>query len=278
MNITPTTHSAQLLDQWRRDLAAWAIPDEIMAKATESPWVFPRQVFTRRADQRMAAPAGPSFARAWEALDPPGDVLDVGAGAGAACLPLAARATRLTAVDSEPDMLAAFAERATALGVPNQVVAGRWPEVAPAAPVADVVTCYHVLYNAADLEPFVTALVQHARRRVVIEVTARHPLTSLNPLWLRFHGLRRPDAPTADNLVAILAALGLRPEHERWQRPAEPEHDRFADLVDVTRRRLCLPPERADEVADALVELGVRPGEAPDIGSSGRELVTIWFS
>ena len=69
---------SELLDGWRRDLAGWAIPEEITAAVTESPWVLPRQVFARRADRVRAAPAGPSFERAWAALDPPGSVLDVG--------------------------------------------------------------------------------------------------------------------------------------------------------------------------------------------------------
>ena len=79
----------ELLNRWREDLAAWAIPDHIAAGAAESPWVLPRQVFARRADRLRRAPGGPSFERAWEALEPAGSVLDVGAGAGAACLPLA---------------------------------------------------------------------------------------------------------------------------------------------------------------------------------------------
>src|SRR5437764_12809678 len=90
-----------LLNRWREDLAAWAIPDHIIAAAAESPWVLPRQVFARRADRLMREPTGPSFERAWEALDPPGSVLDVGSGAGAASLPLAPRARMVTAVDSD---------------------------------------------------------------------------------------------------------------------------------------------------------------------------------
>ena len=97
--------STDLLDGWRRDLAAWAIPEEITAAVAESPWVLPRQVFARRADRVRAAPSGPSFQRAWAALDPPGSVLDVGSGAGAACLPLLPRAAYLTAVDADADML-----------------------------------------------------------------------------------------------------------------------------------------------------------------------------
>jgi hypothetical protein len=37
-----------LLDRWREDLAAWAIPEHITAAVAESPWVLPRQVFAPR--------------------------------------------------------------------------------------------------------------------------------------------------------------------------------------------------------------------------------------
>ena len=94
-----------LLQQWNDDLAAWAIPVHITAAVAESPWVLPRQVFARRADRLSATPSGPSYERAWTALDPPGSLLDVGSGAGAACLPLLPRATSLTAVDTDEGML-----------------------------------------------------------------------------------------------------------------------------------------------------------------------------
>src|SRR5580704_10391233 len=92
-----------LLDRWRSDLEAWAIPDHIIASVSESPWVLPRQVFARRADRVSLAPAGPSYDRAFAALDPPGTVLDVGSGAGAASLPLLPRCTGLAAVDTDRD-------------------------------------------------------------------------------------------------------------------------------------------------------------------------------
>ena len=267
-----------LLDAWRSELAAWAIPDEITASVTESPWVLPRQVFARRADRLNETPSGPSYERAWAALDPPGSVLDVGAGAGAASLPLLPRATALTAVDSDAGMLALLAERAAARGVTATCVPGSWPQVAAQVPAADVVTCHHVLYNVPEPAPFVAALTAHARRLVVTEVTAVHPLVTLNELWLRFHGLRRPDGPSADDLLAILDALGLRPGHQRWRRPAAADYASLGELTDVTRRRLCLPPERAGEVADALVEAGADPGQPADFGSSGRDVVTIWWA
>jgi SAM-dependent methyltransferase len=268
---------ADRLERWRGDLAAWAIPEHITAAVAESPWVLPRQVFARRADRLTATPSGPSYRRAWAALDPPGSVLDVGSGAGAACLPLIARATAVTAVDTDAGMLKQFSERTAAAGITVRAVLGRWPEAAREAGPADVVTCHHVLYNVPEVHPFVTALTGSARRTVVAEMTAQHPLVSLNALWLRFHGLRRPISPTAADLIQILEAMGLRPGHETWRRPGGRDYASLAEMVDVTRRRLCLPPERAAEVADALADVGIDPENPEDVGSSGRDVVTIWW-
>ena len=268
---------AEMLDRWRADLAAWAIPEHITAAVADSPWVLPRQVFARRADRLRAGPSGPSFQRAWDALEPPGSVLDVGAGAGAACLPLLPRATGLTAVDADAGMLERLSQRVATAGITVRTVAGRWPETAGQAGPADVVTCHHVLYNVPEVEPFVAALTASARRMVVAEMATQHPLVSLNGLWLRFHGLRRPLSPTAADLVRILTEMGLRPGHETWRRPGGPDYASFEELADVTRRRLCLPPERADDVAAALVDSGIDPGRPVDLGSSGREVATIWW-
>jgi SAM-dependent methyltransferase len=273
-----TPELAGLLSRWRDDLASWAIPEHILDSVAESPWVLPGKVFARRADRLSAEPAGPSFERAWAALDPPGTVLDVGSGPGAACLPLLPRTTALTAVDADERMLGLLAERTAARGVRARCIAGRWPEVASQVPVADVVTCHHVAYNVPDLETFVTALTAHARWLVVIEAASVHPLTSLNELWLRFHGLARPSRPTGDDILAILTAMGLRCGHERWSRPAGTDYESFAELTDVTRRRLCLPPQRAADVADALMDAGVDPQHPQDLGSSGRDVLTIWWA
>jgi SAM-dependent methyltransferase len=267
----------ELLARWRSDLEAWAIPEHITAAVSESPWVLPHKVFARRADRVAARPSGPSFEREWAALGRPGTVLDVGSGAGAASLPLLSRSTGLTAVDSDADMLSLLGERATAAGVTVRLIRGQWPEVAGEAGVSDVVTCHHVTYNVQDIAPFVVALTSAARRKVVVEMTGTHPLVTLNPLWLRFHGLRRPEGPTADDLLAILAGLGITAGHERWRRPGGADYESFAELTAVTRRRLCLPPERAADVAAALRESGVDPGHPVDLGTSGREVVTIWW-
>jgi SAM-dependent methyltransferase len=265
------------LERWRGDLAAWAIPEHITATVAESPWVLPRQVLARRADRVSAAPSGPSYQRAWAALDPPGSVLDIGSGAGAACLPLLPRVTLLTAVDTDAEMLDKLSERTAGTRITTRTVVGRWPEAAAEAGPADVVTCHHVLYNVPEVRPFVMALTGSARRTVVAEVTTQHPLVSLNALWLRFHGLHRPLSPTAADLIQILEAMGFRPGHETWRRPGGRDYASFDEMADVTRRRLCLPPERAAQVADALAEMGVDPERPEDLGSSGHDVVTIWW-
>lgn len=249
--------------RWREQLAAWAIPEEIRAAVEESPWQPPVASMARRVDERIAAPTGPSLARTAEALDRPGTVLDVGAGAGAASLPLAARITELVAVDTSPQMLAELTARAGRLRLPVRAVTGRWPDVAPEVPVADVVVCQHVCYNVPDLAAFALALAGHARRRVVVELTARHPMWTLNPYWKILHGLDRPDGPTAGDAVAVLREAGLDPAVERWSRPQTAPPD-----IEGTRRALCLPAERSGELAALMREQPLPPT---------RDVVTLWW-
>ncbi|NKQ55105.1 class I SAM-dependent methyltransferase [Amycolatopsis sp. K13G38] len=266
------------LREWRELLAAWTIPEDILAKAPDSPWVLPREVFVRRVDRQLRAPLTPTHELVLDALGDGGTLIDVGSGAGAASLPCAKAITHVTAVDSDTGLLAKFVSRAIGLGLPYAAVRGSWPAAAGDVEVADVVVCGHVLYNVPDLAPFVAALNEHARRRVVVELAEVHPLTELNDLWRRFHGIERPSGPTADDAAAALRELGVEPEILRWQKQPAPEYERFDELVEVTRRRLCLPDDRADEVADALRETGIDETTPPDLGSSGRAVATLSWS
>ena len=179
-------------------------------------------------------------------------------------------------MDTDDGMLARLAERARAAGLEPRLLAGGWPGVASQAAPADLVTCHNVLYNVPGLAPFIEALTGHSRRQVVVELTAAHPLISLNPLWLLFHGLKRPEGPAATDVLAILDAMGLRAGHTEWNRPAQADYATGSELVEITRRRLCLPPERASDVETALREAG-HLGAPPDLGTSGRSMVTIWW-
>ena len=236
--------------QWAEQLAAWEIPAEIRAQAVADPWKLTPNVVP--APARDEPPRDTSTRRAvLAALGDGGTLLDVGAGAGAASLPLVPPATSVSAVDEGDDMLDAFAARAAEIGVPHEVYPGRWPDVAPVVPAADVVVSNHVLYNVPDLAGFVGALTDHARRRVVVEITGRHPVAGSNPLWKHFWDLDRPEGPTADAAVAVIEEAGIKVRVERELRPAWRNVDPAQRAVFLTRR-LCLPAERQPEVEEAI--------------------------
>jgi SAM-dependent methyltransferase len=265
------------LERWRRELAGWAIPDEILAAAPESPWGFPPELFRTRAER---TPAEPSAATriALEALGTGGDVLDVGVGGGATSLPLAAVATRITGVDESAEMLTGFIGSAQEAGVEAGTVEGRWPDASPDAPAAEVVVCGHVLYNVAELEPFVLALDAHARRRVVVEITSAHPLMWMADLWRRLHGLERPTGPSADLAVDAIAELGVEVRREDEARvPRSGGFERRGDAIAFIRRRLCLSADRDAELAEALGERLVERDGLWAAGPLEHRILTMWW-
>jgi SAM-dependent methyltransferase len=237
--------------RWAAALEALAIPEAILDAAPESPWGFDVGLFSRIADarDRRDTPAGQ---RALEALPEGGSVLDVGCGAGAASLALVPPAGELVGVDPSAGMLAAFAERAGTLGVAHREIEGGWPEAADRTPAVDVVVCHNVLYGVPAILPFAEALTRHARGRVVVEITAEHPLAWMAPLWRELHGLDRPSGPTADQAVAALREAGLPVAAEPGERRSRSAEDPLEERIAFARRRLCLPADRDDEVRAAL--------------------------
>ena len=252
---------------WAEALAGWAVPKEILDAAPEGPWGFPPALFAWT-PERAAAESGttPSRERAREALPDRGSVLDVGVGGGRGSLPLVPPAARVVGVDPSEDLLAAFAESAERIGVAYRTFHGRWPDVAGEVPPQDVVVCNHVVYNVGDLVPFAAALTDHARRRVVVEMTAEHPASNLNEAWRVLHGIERPSSPGARDAVAVLQEMGLDVHVEEGERRLTPAGGNRAELVTFARRRLCLGPERDADV-EALL--------GPDFESPLRRVFTI---
>lgn len=251
--------------RWADGLAGWVIPDDILEVAPEPPWGFPPTLFVASARTAPADDEGRRVAR--QALDVGGSVLDVGCGGGAAAVALVPPAARLTGFDPSAAMLANFAAAARSLGVAHSTVEGWWPDDAARVPPADVVVCHHVVYNVAAIVAFVDALARHARRRVVVVLSGRHPSAPLKPLWERFWGLARPDGPSADLFVDVVREAGFSPTLARRRRPVV-KAGTDAGYVAFVRRRLCLGPERDPEIVEAL---GAMDAEA------WTTTVTVWW-
>lgn len=236
---------------WSAQLAEWGIPDEIVAQAPVSPWSH--EVATFSVDDTLDRD-GMSARAAREVLPlHGGTVLDVGCGGGRSSVVLVPPAETLIGVDQIEEMLRAYVDAARSAGVTAQAVHGRWPDVAAVTPIADVVVCHHVFFNVADAVPFATALTEHARLAVVVEIPVRHPLAGWNPAWKHFWDLDRPTGPTDADLVAVLEEAGFVPEV--WHSHRTPLSRHSSDpstLLPAARRRLCLDPERDAELADYL--------------------------
>ena len=246
-------------------MVRWAIPSEILDAAPRRPFVFIPEMF--------AAPAPATFElslsnqRAAEALGESGSVLDVGCGGGAAAFAVASLSTEVIGTDRQADMLELFAATARDRGIAASTHAGSWPDIADEVPKADVVLCHNVLYNVTEIAPFVAALHDHARRRVVIELTPKHPQDRRRKLWRHFWDLDRPHEPTASTAVEVLVEAGLSPVVEESLLPEDRFASKRSDLEAAHWcRYMCLPPEREAEVAALMAE-------AP----FPRERVTIWW-
>ncbi len=238
--------------QWAQELAQWAVPAEILAAAPRRAHVFLPEMFA------APLPGGVrsrSSELACEALADGGSVLDVGCGGGAAGFAVAPPATSLMGTDRQPDMLQLFERTAAERGIPARTVLGSWPEVSDQVPRADVVVCHHVLYNAPDIVGFAAALHEHAERRVVLEITERHPQVTRAPLWRHFWDLDRPSGPTAAIAAQALRSAGF-PVQLESSTPTARDDTRAAGVeAAFWCRQLCLPPEREPEVAALLPEL-----------------------
>ena len=258
--------------RWADALAAWAIPDEIMAQAPESPWFHPPALFAAAAEHTAPAPTTPTHEHVAEATAAGGTVLDVGVGGGAASLPASPPARRIVGVDQSRGMLDEFTRIASARGIETETVEGRWPDVADTVPRADVVVCAHVAYNVADLDAFVRALTDHATRRVVLELTAVHPQSAVSWLWKHFWDVDRPTTPTADDAAAVVAeTVGTEPEQARWTRAHPMTGHDDPDRIPWLRRRLCLTADRDDELARVVADHEALEGDTPV------EIVTLWW-
>lgn len=262
-----TPKAARPADRWREFLRVSAVPQEIIDASPEPEATLEPERFRWRPEDDARQPVRPSRRRALEALPEGGTVLDVGVGGGASSLGLVPKPGLIVGVDPLPGMLESFVESAAAAGVGARAVLGTWPEAAGQVAPADVAVCHHAVYRTEELEAFLGALTERARERVVVEVSDRSPLAGLDPLWKALYGIERPDWSVADELAAVLGALGAGAEREDILLPPRaPEVT--PELVAFCRRRLYAGPER-----DAEIEAFLRAREPQE-----HRVVALWWA
>ena len=250
-------------EQWKMDLASWAIPQEILEQAVEKPWIHPPALF----EIPKVIKESLSHQRAREAMPIRGSVLDIGCGGGVGAFGITPPAGSVIGVDEQQAMLDLFTKNAERYGVASQTFLGKWPEIADQTPVADVVTVHHVAFNVGDIVPFLRSLTTHARKRVVLEVPIIHPMSNLNEAWKFFWNLSRPSVPKAIDLVSVLGEMGVDAKIEFFE--GEILLDKQVEGGNgYIRRRLCLPENRQGEV-DAFLATHPLPER--------RQLAVIWW-
>jgi crotonobetainyl-CoA:carnitine CoA-transferase CaiB-like acyl-CoA transferase len=162
-------------DRWREQLAAWAIPEDILANAPES-LGFATECFRRRGRRRPLPRRHPPR-RALEALR--GRHRDRHRRRRRRHIAAAGGPGRMHPGDRpQADMLDGFLANAAAAGVEVRGVMGTWPET-PGGRPADVVVAGHVSTTSRDRAVRSSGGYPRAPS-VVLELTAKHPLD-----WMR---------------------------------------------------------------------------------------------
>lgn len=250
-------------EKWRSSLASWDIPNEILAKAEESPWIHPPVLF----EIPKKIEDSPSHKVAREALPEGGSVLDIGCGGGIAAFALVPKVKKVIGIDHQSEMLEMFIANARRFNCEYITIEGFWPEVSDQTPSADLVVSHHVAYNVPNIEEFLIAMNDKAKKRIVIEIPQQHPLTNMNQMWSHFWGISRPTEPSADLLFATILELGFPAKMDKWSGEMRGEID-LDQAAEFNRIRLCLPKSKLGEVR-AYIEANPPKKE--------RTLATIWW-
>ena len=144
-------------------------------------------------------------------IEPGETLLDVGAGTGRFCLPLASQVRWITAVDHAAPMLNRLQEKAQAQGIHNlTIIEGAMEEIA--LPPHDVTLAAWSLYRQLDLPTTLQKLVTATRRRLLIvagdTVSPPHrPL--IEQVWGHYN---EPDFPAYLWILGVMRQLALRAE------------------------------------------------------------------
>jgi SAM-dependent methyltransferase len=205
----------------------------------------------------------------WElAREAGGPVLDVGAGTGRVALDLAANGIDVTALDSEPDLLVALAERASAAGLIIPTVAADARDFAIPdrrfALIAVPMQTLQLLGGADGRAGFLAAARAHLADEGVVAVALADALDAFEA---ETDGLPEPDVATVDGITYTSLPLAVVDEgdHAAIHRLRQKSDD-TPDQHDVIRLARVSPAQLAEEAeAYNLVAESARHIPATDV-------------
>jgi SAM-dependent methyltransferase len=139
-------------------------------------------------------------------------LLDVGAGTGALCIPLARMFTSVTALDSSTAMLDELRKTARSAGVGNiRTEVASWEDVDDRTGEFDVVLCANVPGVVDSPAESILRLAQHANRFVFLVLGTPRNANKffLRDLWPLMYGEDLPKKPDYFTVYEVLYRLGI---------------------------------------------------------------------
>ncbi len=266
-------------DRYRELVLAWERQQaELATPLTEARWA--RHAPGYRFDpQRQPEPL---LAAALEYVRAEDEIIEVGGGAGRMGLPLALRARSLLNVEPSAAMRRQFQICVEEHGIENaDTLASRWPTAEPLS--ADLLLTVDVTYFISGIEPFVRALHESARRRVMIMTWTVPPPNVNADLFRIAFGVEEAPSPGFRELLPVIWELGIAPDvrvfEERFTWPERLPRDeeaaiRFA-LSELEPRDEQSARERIGAALDRLYE---RTGELwrPNWRTPSRAMLITW--
>jgi 2-polyprenyl-3-methyl-5-hydroxy-6-metoxy-1,4-benzoquinol methylase len=181
-------------------------------------------------------------------------ILEVGAGAGRLCVPLAHAVREVTALEPSQTMAAALEADAVSAGVHNvKVVSSRWQDYFSEV-AADGVFAAHLVYALPNIEEFVHRLERFAQRWCGIVLYADPPQSHLAGFWPAVYGEARLPNPCLPQLLDVLWSLRIYADVSMLQVPAWPLGHASRAQIGLRRRLRIVSGTRAD----ARLEVAMR--------------------
>lgn len=231
--MTAAERYGELVRAWNRQQADLGTP------LTEARWArhAPGYRFDPHRDPE------PLLAAALDYVDPSDEIIEVGGGAGRIGLPLALRVRSLLNVEPSDAMRSQFQICINEHKIENaQALASLWPTADPLS--ADIVLTVDVTYFIKDINTFIRAMHEAARRRVIILTWTIPPPNVNTELFRMAFAAEAAPSPGFRDLLPVIWDIGVVPDvrvFDEWF--TWPEH---------------LPTDEESAIRFALAELEPR--------------------